>query len=141
MGHHKPNSGVCDYCKKESPIRKSHEQRTSWFRGDDEVWQLCPECFQRADKLYPDAIDEQKKHRKAARDEEYERYEAWADKASATLQELGYEVEQKTFYQWRINGVLDVYPVNQKYHKIQVNKRGEYSSLIPFIKRTLHPKI
>ena len=40
-----------------------------------------------------------------------------------------YEVKMLTPWQWRIIGVLDVYPKNRSYHDIRVNKRGGYQDV------------
>lgn len=44
-----------------------------------------------------------------------------------------YNVERKTDYQYRINGILDIYPQNQRYHDIRKNKRGDYKEMIKFV--------
>lgn len=50
------------------------------------------------------------------------------------LRRLGYEVHQFTPYQFRIEGRLDVYPVNRKWHDIKSNKRGSYGDVIEFVR-------
>lgn len=44
------------------------------------------------------------------------------------LQERGRKVEQITPYQFRIDGKIDLYPVNGLYHNLVTGKRG----YIPF---------
>jgi hypothetical protein len=44
-----------------------------------------------------------------------------------------YQVEPLTLYQYRINGVLDIYPVNKRWHDMRTGQRGEYNELIEFI--------
>lgn len=55
------------------------------------------------------------------------------------LEELGYTVERKTEYQFRINGVLDIYPTNAKFHNIKTGKRGSFAgqNLATFVRRYL----
>lgn len=43
-----------------------------------------------------------------------------------------YDVQTLTPYQWRINGVLDVYPKSRAYHDIKRNKRGGYRDILSF---------
>ena len=44
-----------------------------------------------------------------------------------------YNIEKKTQYQYRINGMLDIYPQNKRYHDIKNNKRGDYNDMIKFV--------
>lgn len=39
-----------------------------------------------------------------------------------------FTVKKITPYQYRINGVLDLFPTNDKYHHITKNERGTYGS-------------
>lgn len=48
--------------------------------------------------------------------------EIWA------LLKKGHKVSQLTPYQFRINGVLDLFPVHCRYRNIKTNKRGFYPS-------------
>ncbi|HNX02159.1 MAG TPA: hypothetical protein PLE33_05945 [Candidatus Cloacimonas sp.] len=41
------------------------------------------------------------------------------------LSKYGYDVKELTPYQFRINGILDIYPTRNKYHFLPMNKRGE----------------
>ena len=52
-----------------------------------------------------------------------------------SLRDLGYKVEKKTEYQFRINDVLDLYLIHNRYHDIKRNKRGGYPDAIEFVKR------
>jgi len=38
----------------------------------------------------------------------------------------GFTVEKLSDYQYRINGALDLFPTNRRYHHIPTNKRGYY---------------
>ena len=44
-----------------------------------------------------------------------------------------YQVEALTDYQFRVNGVLDIYPVNRRWHDLRSGGRGFYYELIAFI--------
>lgn len=54
-----------------------------------------------------------------------------------SLRDMGYIVVQKTEYQYRINGTIDVYPIHNRYHNIKTNKRGGYKDVVEFIKKRL----
>ncbi len=47
--------------------------------------------------------------------------------------EHGLPYEEITPYQIRIDGSLDIYPTNKKWHDLTKNKRGHYNRLIPFV--------
>lgn len=49
------------------------------------------------------------------------------------LLELAYEVQEFTPYHFRIEGVLDIYPTNKKYHDLRTGKRGYYNDLNEFV--------
>lgn len=55
------------------------------------------------------------------------------------LDGAGYSVKQLTPYQYRINGFLDVYPVNARFHDIRTGKRGSFhgQNLASFVRRYL----
>jgi len=50
------------------------------------------------------------------------------------LRKLGYEIKELTEYQFRVNGVLDIYITNNKWHDLKTGERGEYESLTKFLK-------
>ena len=52
----------------------------------------------------------------------------------ARLQTKGYRVHQFTPYQFRINGFMDVYPVNRKWHNIRTGERGTYQDVFVFVR-------
>lgn len=54
-----------------------------------------------------------------------------------SLSELGYAVEKKTEFQYRINGVVDLYPIHNRWHNIKTNKRGGAKNLKQFIIDTI----
>jgi len=41
---------------------------------------------------------------------------------------FGYEIAIITDYQYRVNGILDLFPTSRKYHNIKTQKRGHYTS-------------
>lgn len=43
------------------------------------------------------------------------------------LRDIGYKVEQKTDFHFRINGILDLFPIHKRWHNIKTNKRGNWS--------------
>lgn len=43
--------------------------------------------------------------------------------------EHGFTFEPKTEYQFRVNGVIDLYPTNGKWHFLPTNKRGDYHTI------------
>lgn len=46
-----------------------------------------------------------------------------------------YKIEKKSEYHYRINDVLDVFPVNNKYHVLALNKRGKYNNINNLLRR------
>lgn len=48
--------------------------------------------------------------------------------------EPNYKVKKLTEYQYRINEVLDLYPIHKNWHNIKLNKRGKYDSLESVLK-------
>lgn len=53
------------------------------------------------------------------------------------MRQHGFTVEKLTDYQYRINGVLDLYPTNGRFHHITENKRGRYGDALAISKRLL----
>lgn len=51
------------------------------------------------------------------------------------LEDMGYDVRvvNEEGYQFRINGIIDIYPTNKKYHNLQSKRRGVYKDLKFFI--------
>jgi hypothetical protein len=52
-----------------------------------------------------------------------------------SLKNDGFDVEQLTEYQFRINGRLDLFPTHNRYHDTRKNVRGGYGAVIPFVKK------
>lgn len=55
------------------------------------------------------------------------------------LAELGYSIEKKTEYQYRVNGVIDLYPIHNRWHNIKTGKRGGAKNLRQFILNSIKP--
>lgn len=55
--------------------------------------------------------------------------------AIRSLAAEGFRIEEKTPYQFRIEGVLDVYPIHNRYHDLKRNRRGGYRDVREFIHR------
>lgn len=51
----------------------------------------------------------------------------------------GYDVKKLTDYQYRINGVYDLYPIHNRWHHLKTGKRGGAKNLAQFIKQQLLP--
>lgn len=49
-----------------------------------------------------------------------------------------YEVKKLTDYQYRINGILDLYPIHKRFHNIKTNVRGNYKSVIDIVKNQIN---
>jgi hypothetical protein len=52
----------------------------------------------------------------------------------------GYQVEQLTPYQYRINNEVDVYPVHNRYCLLRYRRWGNYRDVKELIKRIIKPK-
>ena len=52
-----------------------------------------------------------------------------------------YEIQKLSEYQYRINGLIDIYPIHARFHILRKNKRGNYSpgKLKEFLKNNLNP--
>lgn len=46
-----------------------------------------------------------------------------------------FEVKELTPYQFRINGIIDLYPIHRNWHNIKKNKRGTYKSALEIVKK------
>lgn len=43
---------------------------------------------------------------------------------------FGYKIEKITDFQYRIDGKIDIYPTNKKYHNLISHSRGGYKNLL-----------
>lgn len=50
-----------------------------------------------------------------------------------SVEQYGLTVRQLTQYQYRINDVLDVWPIHNRYHDLIRNRRGGYRDVKEFI--------
>ena len=57
------------------------------------------------------------------------------------LRVLGFKVHEFTPYQFRVENVLDVYPVNRRWHDIEKNIRGTYKDISEFVIRFFGNKL
>jgi hypothetical protein len=71
-------------------------------------------------QMWRDVKDEQRKYKQNNR-----------DLFLSILDEIkdSHEVIQLTEYQYRIDGKLDIYPSNRKWHVLATGKRGQYRNI------------
>ena len=108
----------CDRCSKTSDGFQL-EWQVSWFRGEDEYENICNNC------------EDKRLEEERIADEKDRRYWEWRNRKEARKEknfknklESLYTVKYFTPYQWRINGVVDIYPGSHSYHDIRRNERG-----------------
>lgn len=53
------------------------------------------------------------------------------------LKRQGYDVQQKTAYHFRINGVLDLWPIHNRWHDLRTQERGGAKNLAIFVKERI----
>lgn len=53
------------------------------------------------------------------------------------LRDLGYDVKKLTDYQYRVNGIYDLYPIHNRWHHLKSGKRGGAKNLAEFIKQQI----
>ena len=49
----------------------------------------------------------------------------------------GYEDKRMTTYHDRINGVIDLYPIHNRWHDVRTNERGGYRRVLELLKERL----
>lgn len=116
----------CEKCGAETTIQV--EMRETWFKGENEDYILCQRHL---DQMLHQIDIRHKEWVKRA-----ELYLQRKEKEKSNILETlkaKYEVREFSPYQWRINGIIDIYPTNKNYHLIKENKRGSYNNLIPFL--------
>lgn len=118
----------CEKCDKQATWEL--EWQNSWFRGDDEIEWLCDEHMENSIAETEAYHQKQRLRNEQARKREAE---FWA-KMKSRLEEK-YSVKYLTEYQWRINDVVDIYPVNRRYHILETNKRGDYRDMHHFLSK------
>lgn len=55
------------------------------------------------------------------------------------LKRQGYDVEQKSEYHFRVNGILDLWPIHNRWHDLRTNERGGSKDLAVFVKERIRP--
>ena len=78
-------------------------------------------------------------HKKEMRDMRKGRCDLFEKKTITELEGLGYEVRRMSPYHFRINGRLDIYPANKRWHDIKLIDRGDIRGVtfVGFIKQYL----
>lgn len=74
-----------------------------------------------------------------SKDQKWDRY----GKGRGEIERLktkGYRIHEFTPYQFRINDVLDIYPMNKKWHDLVNNKRGAYTEVFSFVSAFFHSR-
>ena len=56
------------------------------------------------------------------------------------LKRQGYSVEQKSDYHFRINGILDIWPIHNRWHDLRTQERGGAKCLAVFVKERILPQ-
>lgn len=64
-----------------------------------------------------------------------EQFRDMAAERVENLRKLGFKIEVKTPYHFRVNGRLDVFHVNRRWHDIEKNERGDYRHMEVFVKQ------
>ena len=121
---------VCDTCKQESKEGYRLEWRVDIFQGNCEFENTCFSCFSKAQTLRAKEDREQQERDLIIADKE----EKFWDGMKAKLEEK-YQVKYLTNYQWRINGIVDIFPQSRRFHDIRKNVRGSYKDMFEFLTR------
>jgi len=131
-GEKSTTKGKCLECgtilSAKNPGKKLNVEYT-WMNGDDESETYC-NAHAAAFKRKLDARDRRYEERLAA---EWKREVELKDSLFNRLAAV-HQVQKLTECQWRVNGVLDVYPTNRRYHDIKKNVRGGYDDVLSFCK-------
>lgn len=53
------------------------------------------------------------------------------------LAEKGFDLKWLTTFQCRVNGVIDLYPIHNRYHFIKTGKRGSYQNAFKFVLKNI----
>mgnify|MGYP001589352559 CR=1 FL=1 len=123
---------TCGRCKKEHQDGLRLEWQVSWFRGEDEAELVCDACYTK--QLEEDKIQQKKDQVRWAIEAKKEA-KFWADMKKRL--EAKYTVEYLTLYQWRVNGQVDLYITNKRFHVLKTNRRGDYRDMHSFLERNL----
>lgn len=55
------------------------------------------------------------------------------------LKRQGYDVEQKIDYHFRVNGILDLWPIHNRWHDLRTQERGGAKQLAVWVKERIRP--
>lgn len=132
-GEKEATSGTCMKCGvalSKNNVGKAFNVEVSYFNGEDEEERYCKQhAHERRTEIR--AIHDRYHERRLAAQS---RDDQFMDSLCRRLSEK-YDVKQLTIWQWRINGVLDVYPKNKRYHDIKRNRRGDYQDIFRLCER------
>jgi len=121
---------LCEHCK----ILAAYtlEYHPTYMQGDTEFMKLCKECLEGFES-------EIQAHNDRMREREREAKQKQSDFMGSLYKKLSeiYKVKKMTETQWRIDGKIDIYPVNKRYHILKGNRRGGYYDLLGFIKTVI----
>lgn len=83
-----------------------------------------------------DAGELWREYRRAQQNRRAERLGPRTDEILA-LRAKGFTVEAKTDYQFRVDGVLDLYQIHKRFHHVPTNKRGNYRVVLDIAVRLI----
>ena len=87
-------------------------------------------------------IDDENEYKQYREDQQKRRAERLPirQKEIEALAELGYNVKKITEYQYRINNIIDLYPIHNRWHNIKTGQRGGAKNLAESIKLNFKPQ-
>lgn len=118
----------CERCMGEFSEGFKIEWRVSWFQGDCEFETVCEECLSKIEEKLEESEKMAARIREACKAREAKFFQSLRERL-----EKKYSVHCFTPYQWRINGVVDIYPVGKRFHDIKRNTRGDYLDVFKFL--------
>lgn len=80
--------------------------------------------------------DDCKEYREAQQKRRAERLPVRQEEIEAVKDK--YNVVKLTSWQYRINGMLDLFPIHKRFHNIKNNKRGNYKTVLEIINQQLN---
>lgn len=127
----KQKSITCSVCKEIKPGFTIH-WKTSWFRGDDEVEDICLECLSIREKKEAEEREAYEKKMRPIWKKRAEKEASFWNEMKKKL-ESKYKVEYLTQYHWRINNEIDIFPTNRRFHNFKTQQRGDYKDMHGFL--------
>jgi hypothetical protein len=82
---------------------------------------------------YGEMCKDMREHRKTVNAERLSRNTRQIDE----LPSLGFTVELLTSFHFRINGKLDLFPTNRRFHNLQTQQRGRYKYAVDCVREHL----